>query len=141
MQVLVLPGNQIARMDRNSIPFIVQRLHLGRNMIRGMNHTLLEMSELIWLFVNANNLTTLDNELPLNAPNLKMVHASNNRITQFPHQFRTYPSLETLFVQDNLLTSLDGTLSRSRKLRRLVLDDNHISIVSFHYNFILYYLC
>lgn len=100
-------------------------------MIGGMNQTLLDMSELVWLFVNANNLTTLDNELPLNAPNLRMVHASNNRLVDFPHQFRTYPYLDTIFLEKNLLTSLDGTLSKSRNLRRLVLFDNHISIVSF----------
>lgn len=116
-------------MERNSIPSYIHRVHLGRNLIRDLNGTLLNLTELIWLFVNSNDLTTLEDQLPIEAKNLKLIHAANNKIQKLPQHLKTYSSLESLFAQHNLVTSLDGTLSKARMLRRLVLEDNLINTV------------
>lgn len=116
-------------MEKNSIPSFIHRVHLGRNLIKDLNGTLLHLTELIWLFVNSNDLTTLENELPIEAHNLKLIHAANNKIQKLPQHLETYNALESLFAQHNLVTGLDGTLSKSRKLKRLVLDNNLISTV------------
>lgn len=116
-------------MEKNSIPSFIHRVHLGRNLIKDLNGTLLNLTDLIWLFVNSNELTTLDNELPIQAQNLKLIHAANNKIQRLPQHLKTYTALESLFAQHNLVTELDGTLSKSRKLKRVVLDENLISMV------------
>lgn len=89
----------------------------------------MNMPELSWLFINANHLTSLENQLPEIAPNLSIIHASDNRLTRLPQRLRSYTNLETLFVQDNQVIQLDGILSKSRQLKRLVLDKNEISMV------------
>lgn len=130
MEVLVLPGNQISRMDTNSIPKNVQRLHIGRNFIKDLNKTLTNLSDINWLFINNNELKTLENELPINAPKLNMIHAAFNKIEQMPQQLKTYPMLESLFLQYNKIKRLDGSLSKSKKLQRVVLEHNNINSVS-----------
>lgn len=40
LKTLVLPGNQISRIDKNAIPLHVQRLHIGRNRISDLNGTI-----------------------------------------------------------------------------------------------------
>lgn len=127
--MVVLPGNYIARMDSNCIPPYIHRLHLGRNLISTLNGTLHHLNDLIWLFANSNNLTTLEGELPFHAPNLKLIHVSSNRLDRIPQHMKTYGSLESLFAQDNLLRGLDGTISNARKLKRLVLENNMIDII------------
>ncbi|CAH0547367.1 unnamed protein product [Brassicogethes aeneus] len=126
---LLLPGNQISRMDKDSIPSHLSTLHLGRNHIKILNGTLLNLPNLNWLLVNANQLETLENELPVVAPNLQMIHAAHNFLDKLPQQLKTYPNLDTLFLNNNKLTSLDGALSKSRKLLRLVLENNYINTI------------
>ncbi|XP_018580298.1 insulin-like growth factor-binding protein complex acid labile subunit isoform X2 [Anoplophora glabripennis] len=130
LNCLVLPGNQISRIDTNSFSPQLQRLHLGRNYIRDLNDSLLNLSELGWLFVNTNDLTTLDNQLPRTAPNLILIHASQNRIDKLPQQLKLYPLLESIFFQNNRLKSLDGILARLKYLRRAVLDHNQINTIT-----------
>lgn len=130
MQTLVLPGNLISYMEKNSIPPVVNRLHMGRNYIRTLNGTLLNLNQLSWLFVNANELSDLDGELPVDAPNLKMLHFSNNSLRKLPEHLKTYTSLDSLFAQHNYITGLDGTFAKGRNLLRLVLDNNLIDTVS-----------
>ncbi|CAH1179548.1 unnamed protein product [Phaedon cochleariae] len=130
LECLVLPGNQISEMDVNSIPQQVQRLHIGRNYIEDLNSTLRNLSELGWLFINCNRLTNLDNQLPRNAPNLKLIHASHNFIERLPRQLKNYPLLESIFFQNNKLKSLDGAISKSNHLMRAVLEHNQINTIS-----------
>lgn len=125
---LVIPGNLISRMDEHSIPIQVRRLHIGRNLIRDLNRTLIHLVNLEWLFVNANGLTTL--ELPPVAPNMNLIHASDNQIEEMPKELKNYPNLESLFLQDNKITSLNGTLATSRKLLRVVLERNNIKEIT-----------
>lgn len=117
-------------MEKNSIPPVVNRLHMGRNYIRTLNGTLLNLNQLSWLFVNANELADLDGELPVDAPNLKMLHFSNNSLKKLPEHLKTYTSLDSLFAQHNYITGLDGTFAKGRNLLRLVLDNNLIDTVS-----------
>ncbi|KAJ8927916.1 hypothetical protein NQ314_019546 [Rhamnusium bicolor] len=130
LECLVLPGNQITRMDTHSVPVQIQRLHLGRNYIKDLNDTLRNLSELGWLFINSNELSDLENQLPLDAPNLKLIHASHNRIEKLPQQLKTFPLLESLFFQFNRLRSLDGALSKLRNLMRVVLEHNQINTIT-----------
>lgn len=130
LECLVLPGNQISRMDPNVIPTGIVRLHLGRNHIKDLNNTLRNLSNLVWLFVNSNELYDLEGQLPLDAPKLKLIHASHNKIEILPQQLKSYPQLASLFIPNNKLKSLDGALSKSKNLMRLVLEHNEIQTVS-----------
>ncbi|XP_060519839.1 leucine-rich repeat protein SHOC-2 [Cylas formicarius] len=130
LECLVVPGNQISRLDKGSIPARVQRLHLGRNKLRHLNHTLVGLKDLGWLFVNTNELEDLEDQLPSEAPDLKLIHASQNRIKRLPQQLKNYPALDSLFFQHNALISLEGALTKSKELVRLVLEYNNINMIT-----------
>ncbi|XP_044253859.1 insulin-like growth factor-binding protein complex acid labile subunit [Tribolium madens] len=130
VQCLVLAGNSISQMDQDSFPKEVQRLHIGRNNLKTLNKTLTNLSDLIWLFANSNELTDLEGELPLDAKKLKMIHFSNNKIEKLPQQLKSLTYLESLFFQYNHIQSLDGTLGKARKLVRVVLEHNNIKTLT-----------
>lgn len=129
LEVLILHGNEISRMDPNVIPTGIIRLHLGRNHIKDLNNTLWNLSNLGWLFVNSNELFDLEGQLPLEAPKLQLIHASHNSLENLPQQLKTFPQLSSLFMQNNKLRSLDGALSKSKNLLRVVLEHNEIQTV------------
>lgn len=129
LENLVLPGNLLAHVDSKSIPSTVRQLHIGRDMIKDLNGTLRELSELQWLFINANELTTLEGQLPKHGEKLKMIHASHNRIDRLPDDFKTLINLESLFFQHNLVSRLDGALSKSKKLQRAQFEHNRLNMV------------
>lgn len=116
-------------MDGKSIPKTVRHLHLGRNKIKDLNGTLLHLSELEWLLINSNDLTTLEDQLPVTASKLKLIHAAQNKIEHLPKQIKNFGSLESLFMQNNMLTGLEGRLSKSRLLKRAILEHNRINTV------------
>ncbi|XP_065160953.1 protein artichoke [Atheta coriaria] len=127
LDTLVLPGNQIYRIDTHAIPPTTIKLHLARNAIRDLNGSLRHLTDLQWLFLNTNELTSLDGELPINGIKILMLHAANNSLTNIPQDIKAYPNLDNLFLQNNLITALDGALSKSRKLERVHLENNRIS--------------
>lgn len=130
LENLLLAGNVLSHVDSKSIPSTVRQLHIARDGIKDLNGTLRELSELRWLFINGNELTTLEGQLPKHGDQLQMLHASNNRIERLPDHFKTLINLESLFFQNNLVTRLDGALSKSRKLVRAVFDHNRLNMVS-----------
>lgn len=117
-------------MDPNVIPTGIIRLHLGRNYIKDLNDTLRNLSNLVWLFVNSNELHDLEGQLPVEAPKLKLIHASHNKIERLPQQLKKFPLLDSLFMQNNKLKTLDGAMSKSKNLMRVVLEHNQIHTVS-----------
>lgn len=117
-------------MDPNVIPKGIIRLHLGRNYIKHLNSTLKDLSNLVWLFLNSNELYDLEGQLPVEAPKLKLIHVSHNKIERLPQQLKTFPLLDSLFMQNNKLKTLDGALAKSKKLMRVVLEHNQIDTVS-----------
>lgn len=116
-------------MDSHVFPTGIIRLHLGRNYIKNLNNTLRNLSNLIWLFVNLNELDDLEGQLPIESPNLKMIHASHNKIERLPQQLKSYPLLDSLFMTNNRLRTLDGALSKSKNLHRATLEHNQIHTV------------
>ncbi|XP_050316211.1 carboxypeptidase N subunit 2 isoform X2 [Anthonomus grandis grandis] len=122
---IVIPGNQIDRIDRNSIPLHIQKLHLGRNRIYDLNGTLIGLRNLSWLFLNSNKFQDLEGQLPYEAPNLVVIHASHNNLMRVP-QLSKYPKLETVFLNFNEISSLDGAISGCKSLERIDLESNQI---------------
>ncbi|CAH2005534.1 unnamed protein product [Acanthoscelides obtectus] len=132
LECLVLPGNQISKMEAGCIPQQIQRLHLGRNNLYTLNGTLKTLHNLGWLFINSNELTDISTELPEPAPEWRLLHASHNHIKILPTQLRNYPKLESLFFQNNELKVLNGALSKSKNLIRAVLEHNQIEMLAEH---------
>lgn len=87
------------------------------------------MNQLEWLLINANELTSLDGELPASGHNLKMLYAVDNKLTHLPTEFRYLHRLETLFLQHNKIRSLGGTLQKARRLKFLELSHNDLQEV------------
>ncbi|VEN33678.1 unnamed protein product [Callosobruchus maculatus] len=130
LECLVLPGNQISQMERGCIPEQIQRLHLGRNNIYTLNGTLRNLHRLGWLFINSNELTDLEGELPEPAPEWRLLHASHNNIKVLPLQLKKYPKLESIFFQNNYLKVLNGALSKAKNMIRAVLEHNQIEMLA-----------
>lgn len=88
------------------------------------------LTDLEWLFLNGNQLTTLDEQLPQEGNKLALLHAGNNRLQKLPQELRNFIILDSLFFQHNELLNLGGTMQRARKLKRLHLNNNKIQEVS-----------
>lgn len=123
---LFMAGNAISEMTPGSLPPLVKHLHVGRNHLNSLNHTLRDLNQLEWLLINSNELTSLDGELPSSGHNLKMLYAVDNRLTHLPAEFRYLHRLETLFLQHNKIRNLDGTLQKARRLKFLELSYNEL---------------
>ncbi|XP_076767001.1 leucine-rich repeat-containing larval translucida [Xylocopa sonorina] len=126
LQHLLMAGNAISEMVPGSLPPLVKHLHVGRNHLQSLNRTLRDLNQLEWLLINANELTSLDGELPSSGYNLKMLYAVDNKLTHLPAEFRYLHRLETLFLQHNKIRSLDGTLQKARRLKFLELSYNDL---------------
>lgn len=62
---LVVADNQISKIERNALPQAIKHIHLGINKLASLNGALRELDDLEWIFINANNLKSIDNELPI----------------------------------------------------------------------------
>lgn len=130
LETLLLADNYFSYIDRKSIPPTVQQLHIGRNNLRDLNGTLRELTNLKWIFINTNELTTLDDQLPKYAEKFHMIHTAHNKIERLPVEFKNYPQLESLFFQNNLVQRFDGVLSKSKKLTRVQFEHNRLNRLS-----------
>ncbi|XP_069694189.1 insulin-like growth factor-binding protein complex acid labile subunit [Periplaneta americana] len=130
LQHLVLAGNDISQLEQSSMPNTLRHLHLGRNKLVHLNDTLRGLTDLEWLFLNGNQLTTLDGQLPLEGNKLALLHAGNNQLQKLPQELKSFILLESLFFQNNDLRNLGGTMQRARKLKRLHLYHNKIQELS-----------
>lgn len=126
INTLVLAGNALTELDPGSMPPLLKRLHLGINNLDSLNRTLRDLNQLEWLFLNENELTSLDGELPIVGRNLRMIHVSNNKLTHLPPEFRHFHRLNALYLHNNRIRSLDGRLQKARQLERLTLYCNEL---------------
>ncbi|XP_063700212.1 insulin-like growth factor-binding protein complex acid labile subunit [Culicoides brevitarsis] len=126
---LILATNQIESIDNGSFPNKIFNLHLGHNKIPSLNGTVRNMNDLRTLFINVNELTSLEDELP-ESSNLLMILANRNKIRHFPKSFKNLPALDTLFFDKNELVSLDGLLKHAKKLQRLYVSENKIDYLA-----------
>ncbi|XP_049833160.1 leucine-rich repeat and death domain-containing protein 1 [Schistocerca gregaria] len=130
LQHLFLPGNMISKLEKNCIPYILRHLHIGRNRIESLNGSLRHLNDLEWLFLNQNQLVSLEDELPPDGAKLILLHVSDNKLQKLPQDLRKYIYLESLFVSKNEIQSFNGTLQKLRKLKRLHADHNKIKELS-----------
>lgn len=117
-------------LEKDCFPKTLTNLHIGRNRILSLNGTLRELTEMKMLFINANNLTTLEEELPDSAPHLMMFMASSNHLEKLPKTFKNLISLNTCYINDNKLRSLEGLFSHRNLLVYLYLEHNNIEYLA-----------
>ena len=130
LQTLIVASNEIEMLEKDCFPKSLTSLHIGRNRISSLNGTLRQLTDMKMLFINANNLTSLEDELPDNAPYLMMLMASNNRLEKLPKTVRNLVALDTCYINDNELRSLDGLFSHRNSLLRLYLEHNKIEYLA-----------
>ncbi|GAB0100362.1 Leucine-rich repeat [Sergentomyia squamirostris] len=124
---LVLASNQIKRIDTAAFPPTIVNLHIGKNNLSSLNGTLRHLNELKLLFINSNNLTTLEDELPPASPNLFL--AQFNRLRALPQSFKNLP-LDSVYLYHNELTTFDGILKTASRLQRLYVSNNIIKYLA-----------
>ncbi|KAG6452311.1 carboxypeptidase N subunit 2 [Manduca sexta] len=123
---LVVADNQISKIERDAIPKALKHIHLGINKLSTLNGALRELDGLEWIFINANNLKSIENELPTKAKKIVLIHAANNELQSLPKDLKQMPSLESLYFYGNNIKYLDGALQKSRRLMRIGLSFNKI---------------
>ncbi|XP_049884639.1 leucine-rich repeat-containing G-protein coupled receptor 4 [Pectinophora gossypiella] len=127
---LVVADNQISKIEKNALPKALKHVHLGINKLTSLNGALRDLDDLEWIFINANNLKSIDNELPIKAKKIVLIHAARNELENLPKDLRQMPSLESLYFYDNHIKSLDGALQKSRRLMRIGLSFNKIEFLA-----------
>ncbi|KAG7313187.1 hypothetical protein JYU34_000282 [Plutella xylostella] len=127
---LLVAGNQISKIEKHALPKALKHIHLGINNLSTLNGALRDLDNLEWIFINANHLKSIDNELPVKAKKIVFIHAARNELQNLPKDLRLMTSLVSLFFYDNNLKSLDGVLQKSRKLHRIGLSFNKIETLA-----------
>lgn len=130
LQTLIVASNEIQILEKECFPKTLTSLHIGRNRISSLNGTLRQLTDMKMLFINANNLTTLDDELPDHAPLLVMLMASSNHLEKLPKTVKNLVALDTCYINDNKLRSLDGLFSHRSSLIRLYMEQNRIEYLA-----------
>lgn len=130
LHTLIVATNEIEMLERDCFPSTLTSLHIGRNRISALNGTLRQLTSLKILFINGNNLTSLEDELPETAPFLIMLMASNNRLEKLPKTIKNLVALDTCYVNDNELRSLEGLFSHKSSLIRLYFEHNRIEFLA-----------
>ncbi|KAM3968689.1 leucine-rich repeat-containing larval translucida [Aphomia sociella] len=123
---LVIADNDISKIERDAVPKALRHVHFGINKLNTLNGALRDLDDLEWIFINANNLKSIDNELPIKAKKILLIHAAHNELQNLPKDLKQMPSLESLYFYDNNIKSLDGALQKSRRLLRISLSFNKI---------------
>lgn len=125
---IVLSANNVSLIEENSFPSTVNKLHIGENKIRSLNGTLRRLTDLEWLFMNYNELDSLEGELPEVRPNkrMTMLHASYNRISSLPQELNYFAALDILSLGGNQIKYLGGAFANAKKLRYLELFHNRL---------------
>lgn len=98
------------------------------------------LAGLEWLFINENDLSSIDGELPEIIPNTKLalLDTSYNKLDRLPQELRNFQALNALYADNNQIKTLNGALSKCRRLERLHLEQNSLSMVRvLHSYFIL----
>lgn len=62
---LLVAGNQISKIEKHALPKALKHIHLGINNLSTLNGALRDLDNLEWIFINANHLKSIDNELPV----------------------------------------------------------------------------
>lgn len=60
-----MADNQISKIERDAVPKALKHIHLGINKLSSLNGALRDLDDLEWIFINANNLRSIENELPV----------------------------------------------------------------------------
>ncbi|XP_034106062.1 LOW QUALITY PROTEIN: insulin-like growth factor-binding protein complex acid labile subunit [Drosophila albomicans] len=126
---LILPSNNITRLDRGAFPLSLIILHLGRNQIDSLNGSLHDLAMLQSLFINANNISDLDDELP-DGSKLRLLMAHNNRLERLPANMVGMDDLETIHLHFNRLRSFDRVLRNAQYLNELLANNNELEFLA-----------
>ncbi|KAI8430912.1 hypothetical protein MSG28_001031 [Choristoneura fumiferana] len=126
LEHLLVPDNGISKIERRALPKALKHVHLGINNLNSLNGALRDLDDLEWIFINANHLKTLENELPIKSKKIAFIHAAQNELQSLPKDLRQMPSLDSLFFYDNNIKFLDGALQKSRRLTKIGLSFNKI---------------
>ncbi|XP_045510407.1 leucine-rich repeat-containing G-protein coupled receptor 4-like isoform X1 [Colias croceus] len=130
LEHLLVADNQISKIERHAVPKGLIHVHLGINKLSSLNGALRDLNDLEWIFINANHLKSIDNELPVKAKKLVLIHAAHNELQSLPKDLQQMPSLQSLYFYDNHIKSLDGALQKSRRLMTISLSFNKIEMLA-----------
>lgn len=127
---LIMARNDLKSIEPGAFPPSLSSLHIGRNQLTSINGTIRHLDKLKMLFINSNNLTTLEDELPTGSESLFMLMAMDNFLDSLPQSLKNYPNLDTIFIGENLLTTLNRTFAHSKNIRSIYATKNKIAYLA-----------
>lgn len=127
---LVLVNNNIRYVEKDSIPKTVRFLHLGRNNLTSLNGTLRGMEYVNALFLNENNLTTLDDELPIKSTGFRTLIVHHNKLQRLTQDLTKFMKLDAMYLSDNELISLDRVFQNASFIQTLSAHNNKIQYLA-----------
>lgn len=127
---LVMALNDLETIEPGAFPPSLTSLHIGRNQLTSLNGTVRHLANLRMLFINSNNLTSLEDELPVGSDSLFMLMAMDNQLETLPESLKSFPYLDTIFIDENRLPSLNKTFAQSKSLRSLYAARNVITYLA-----------
>lgn len=80
MEHLLVADNQISKIERDALPKALKHVHLGINKLSSLNGALRDLDDLEWIFINANNLKSVENELPVVSKLVQTTQYQFNRV-------------------------------------------------------------
>lgn len=130
VRYLVLVNNKLKSLEKDSIPKTISILHLGQNSLTSLNGTLREIENMTVLFLNHNNLTILDDELPIKSKDFKSLQVHHNKLQRLPQDLKKFPLLDAVICSDNELRSLDGVFKNATFIQGLNAANNKIEYLA-----------
>lgn len=131
LSTLILASNNISLLEMNAFPQAVEKLHIGGNRIKNLNGTLRILSDLEWVFINNNQIDTLEGELPEVRPNkrMKMLLAGYNKLVGLPEELKQFTMLDYLSLEGNKIKRLSGTIAHASRMKTINLFNNEIDLL------------
>lgn len=130
IRFLILVNNNIRLLEKESLPKTLHFLHLGRNNLTSLNGTLRDIENMDVLFLNENNLTTLDDELPIKSANFKSLVAHHNKLQHLTQDLSKFMYLDAMYLSDNEIRSLDGVFRNASYIQTLSAHNNKIEYLA-----------
>lgn len=130
VRYLVLVNNNIRIVEKDSMPKTLRFLHLGRNNLTALNGTLRDIECMEVLFLNENNLITLDAELPIKSTTFKSLIAHHNKLQNLPQDLTKFMYLDEMYISDNELKSLSEVFRNASYIQKLSAHNNKIEYLA-----------